>query len=247
MTRGHRSGGRRTRLVPAVLVALALGAGTAGVTTLVTAPSVGDGTLASPDQASLDRDVALVEGATADPPAGATTTTPTTVSSVSPTPTTTTTTSSTPPVTTTTTTTVKPTTTPPKPTTTQAPPPVDASVAGQVLAITNDERSKAGCAPVVLDSRLTQAAQAHSADMSARNYFSHTSLDGRTFVDRAKAAGYSSPGAENIAKGQRTAAAVMSAWMNSSGHRANILNCGLKTMGLGYVQSGYYWTQMFGW
>ncbi|WP_246010081.1 CAP domain-containing protein [Actinokineospora cianjurensis] len=246
MTRGHRSGGRRTRLVPAVLVALAVGAGTAGVATLATAPSVGDGTLASPDEASLDRQIALVEGTTADPSAESTTTTPTTLSSVSTTPTTTTTTSSSAPVTTTTTTTVKPTTTPPKPTTTQPPPPVDPSAAGQVLAITNDERAKAGCAPLVLDARLNQAAQAHSADMSAQNYFSHTSLDGRTFVDRAKAAGYPSPGAENIAKGQRTAAQVMTAWMNSSGHRANILNCGLTTMGLGFVQNGYYWTQIFG-
>ncbi|GAA3009927.1 hypothetical protein GCM10010483_63670 [Actinokineospora diospyrosa] len=124
---------------------------------------------------------------------------------------------------------------------------MDSSVAGQVLTITNEERAKAGCSPVALDSRLNQAAQDHSADMSAQNYFSHTSLDGRTFVDRAKAAGYTSPGAENIAKGQRTAAQVMTAWMNSAGHRANILNCGLKTMGLGFVQNGYYWTQMFGW
>ncbi|MCP2273837.1 putative conserved protein YkwD, contains CAP (CSP/antigen 5/PR1) domain [Actinokineospora diospyrosa] len=234
-------------MVSAVLVALAIGAGTAGITTVMTAPSVGDGTIGTPDQASLDREMTMVDGATAGSTAAAPTSTSTTLSSASTTPTTTTTTTTSAPVTTTTTT-VKPTTTTPKPTTTTAkPPPVDSSVAGQVLTITNEERAKAGCSPVALDSRLNQAAQDHSADMSAQNYFSHTSLDGRTFVDRAKAAGYTSPGAENIAKGQRTAAQVMTAWMNSAGHRANILNCGLKTMGLGFVQNGYYWTQMFGW
>ncbi|MBM7772814.1 uncharacterized protein YkwD [Actinokineospora baliensis] len=246
MTRRRRPGGRRIGVLSAVLVALAIGAGTAGITTVLTAPSVGDGTIGTPDQASLDREMTMVDGATAGSTAAAPTSTPTTPSSASTTPTTTTTTTTVP--VTTTTTAVKPTTTTPKPTTTTTkPPPVDSSVAGQVLAITNEERAKAGCAPVTLDSRLNQAAQAHSADMSAQNYFSHTSLDGRSFVDRAKAAGYNSPGAENIAKGQRTSAQVMTAWMNSAGHRANILNCGLKTMGLGFVQSGYYWTQMFGW
>ncbi|NJP49113.1 sigma-70 family RNA polymerase sigma factor [Streptomyces sp. SBST2-5] len=120
------------------------------------------------------------------------------------------------------------------------------SPAAQVLALTNAERSKAGCGPVTADSRLAKAAQLHSEDMSANNYFSHTSQDGRSFVDRAKAQGYPSPGAENIAKGQSSAAAVMDAWMNSPGHRANILNCDLKTMGVGVTTDDWTWTQVFG-
>ncbi|GAA0636103.1 hypothetical protein GCM10009535_10330 [Streptomyces thermocarboxydovorans] len=120
------------------------------------------------------------------------------------------------------------------------------SPAAQVLALTNAERSKTGCGPVTADSRLAKAAQLHSEDMSANNYFSHTSQDGRSFADRAKAQGYPSPGAENIAKGQSSAAAVMDAWMNSPGHRANILNCDLKTMGVGVTTSDWTWTQVFG-
>ncbi len=118
--------------------------------------------------------------------------------------------------------------------------------AAQVLAVTNTERSKAGCAPVTLDDRLARAAQLHSEDMSANDYFSHTGLNGSTFVDRAEAQGYPSPGAENIAQGQSSAASVMQAWMNSPGHRANILNCSLKTLGVGVVTSDWTWTQVFG-
>ncbi|SDC64605.1 Cysteine-rich secretory protein family protein [Actinokineospora iranica] len=124
--------------------------------------------------------------------------------------------------------------------------PTDQPVAAQVLALTNAERAAAGCAPLTPDARLDRAARTHSADMAARDYFSHVSLDGRTFVDRVVAAGYANPGAENIAFGQRTAAQVMDAWMASAGHRAHILDCELKTMGLGLDTDGYYWTQLFG-
>ncbi|WP_419998074.1 sigma-70 family RNA polymerase sigma factor [Streptomyces boninensis] len=134
----------------------------------------------------------------------------------------------------------------PKPTPTRTPPPADTSAAGQVLTIVNKERAGAGCRPLKLDSRLSRAAQLHSEDMSANNYFDHTSRDGRTFSDRAKAQGYQTPGAENIARGQSSPADVMSAWMNSEGHRANILNCDLTTMGLGLVEKDHTWTQMFG-
>ncbi|MCT7357003.1 CAP domain-containing protein, partial [Streptomyces sp. 15-116A] len=118
--------------------------------------------------------------------------------------------------------------------------------AAQVLALTNAERSKAGCGPVTADNRLARAAQLHSEDMSANDYFDHTSQDGRSFADRAKAQGYPSPGAENIARGQSSAASVMDAWMNSPGHRANILNCDLKTMGVGVTTNDWTWTQVFG-
>ncbi|MER7175864.1 sigma-70 family RNA polymerase sigma factor [Streptomyces mesophilus] len=150
----------------------------------------------------------------------------------------------------------KPTTPKPQPTRTKttqpAPPPKPPANPGgthaqQVLGLVNAERAKAGCSPVKLDSRLSKAAQLHSEDMSANDYFSHTSQDGRTFTDRAAAQGVDNAGAENIARGQSSAQSVMDAWMNSEGHRANILNCGLKTMGLGVVTSDWTWTQMFGW
>ncbi|MGP3976488.1 sigma-70 family RNA polymerase sigma factor [Streptomyces sp. 8N114] len=118
--------------------------------------------------------------------------------------------------------------------------------AEQVLALVNTERTKAGCRPLKLDDRLTRAAQLHSEDMSANHYFNHTSQDGRSFSDRAKAQGYQSPGGENIARGQSSPKDVMSAWMNSEGHRANILNCNLTTMGLGLVEDDRTWTQLFG-
>ncbi|RSD19923.1 CAP domain-containing protein [Amycolatopsis eburnea] len=142
---------------------------------------------------------------------------------------------------------------PPQPTTSEAPPPttksaakVASTVAGQVLDLVNDERAKAGCDPLTEESHLTKAAQDYSDQMSAGDFFSHTSPDGTTFDQRIKIAGYSKPGAENIAKGQTSAAQVMDAWMNSEGHRANILNCTLKKLGVGFTKAGNYWVQDFG-
>ncbi|CAL9539644.1 hypothetical protein SUDANB176_04219 [Streptomyces sp. enrichment culture] len=132
----------------------------------------------------------------------------------------------------------------PRPSTPAAP--AAGGPAAQVLSITNSERSKAGCGPVTLDDRLARAAQLHSEDMSANDYFSHTGKNGSSFADRAEAQGHPSPGAENIARGQNSAASVMQAWMNSPGHRANILNCSLKTLGVGVVTSDWTWTQVFG-
>ncbi|MEU3209270.1 CAP domain-containing protein, partial [Streptomyces cyaneofuscatus] len=135
---------------------------------------------------------------------------------------------------------------PPPPAPAPAPP---ASEGGQVLQIVNTERAKEGCGPVTSNDLLATAAQRHSADMAAQDYFSHTSLDGRDPGDRITAAGYRwSTYGENIAKGQRTPADVMQAWMNSPGHRANILNCSFKEMGIGKVDSGGgpVWTQKFG-
>ncbi|MGW3318364.1 sigma-70 family RNA polymerase sigma factor [Streptomyces fungicidicus] len=118
--------------------------------------------------------------------------------------------------------------------------------AAEVLSLTNTERAKAGCGPVKSDDRLARAAQLHSEDMSANDYFSHTGQNGSSFVDRAKAQGHPSPGAENIARGQSSAASVMDAWMNSPGHRANILNCSLTSLGVGVTESDWTWTQVFG-
>ncbi|WP_264029605.1 CAP domain-containing protein [Cellulosimicrobium sp. SH8] len=114
-----------------------------------------------------------------------------------------------------------------------------------VVERTNAERAAAGCGPLVVDERLTAAAQLHSEDMLAQGYFDHTSLDGRSPWDRAKAQGYANPGAENIAKGQATAEDVVRAWMESPGHRANILNCDLREIGVGHADR--VWTQLFGW
>jgi len=124
------------------------------------------------------------------------------------------------------------------------------TVQQQVVQLVNAQRARVGCRALVTDARLARAAQAHSADMAKRRYFSHTSLDGRTFVQRIRAQGYTGRYlGENIAAGQPSAKAVMDAWMKSPGHRANILNCHYKAIGVGYAVGGpyrYYWTQDFG-
>jgi uncharacterized protein YkwD len=130
-------------------------------------------------------------------------------------------------------------------------PPAGAPVNGEtaeVLRLVNVERARAGCPAVTADSRLTAAAQAHSADMAANGYFSHTGRNGSTIGSRVTAAGYRwSAVGENIAKGQPTPAAVMEAWMNSSGHRANILRCEYRNLGVGLAYDGRspVWTQDF--
>jgi uncharacterized protein YkwD len=124
----------------------------------------------------------------------------------------------------------------------------ESSAAAQVLALVNEERAKVGCSPVAANSALTGLAQRYSEDMAARGFFDHTDPDGRTPWDRAEKAGISNLGGENIARGQSDAAAVMDAWMNSPGHRANILNCDFKTLGVGVElgSGGPWWTQNFG-
>ncbi|MGW7536619.1 CAP domain-containing protein [Amycolatopsis sp. NPDC054798] len=117
---------------------------------------------------------------------------------------------------------------------------------GQVIELVNSERDKAGCDPVTEEPHLDKAAQGHSDDMSSRDYFSHDTPEGENFADRITDAGYPKPGAENIAKGATSADQVMRMWMNSSGHRKNILNCSLKKLGVGVATGGWYWTQDFG-
>ncbi|MEU1085763.1 CAP domain-containing protein [Streptomyces sp. NPDC005892] len=132
---------------------------------------------------------------------------------------------------------------------TEAPEPaVDTSVQAAVLSLVNQERSKVGCSPLTLSSSLTSLAQRFSQDMAARDFFDHTDPDGDTPWDRAAAAGISNLGGENIARGQADAQAVMDSWMNSEGHRANILNCDYTTLGVGvYIaDGGPWWTQDFG-
>ncbi|MFF5894405.1 CAP domain-containing protein [Streptomyces argenteolus] len=117
-----------------------------------------------------------------------------------------------------------------------------------VLALVNQERAKVGCSPVTTSASLTALAQDFSEDMAARAFFDHTDPDGATPWDRAAAAGVEGLGGENIARGQVDAQAVMDAWMASDGHRANILNCDYRTLGVGVHlgAGGPWWTQDFG-
>ena len=125
----------------------------------------------------------------------------------------------------------------------------DQSVAEvSVLALVNTVRATAGCQPLHADKKLSELASDFSADMAARAFFDHTDPDGDDPWDRAAQAGVKDLGGENIARGQATAQEVMDAWMNSEGHRANILNCDYKTIGVGAVfgDGGPWWTQDFG-
>ncbi|MEM7179544.1 MAG: CAP domain-containing protein [Spirochaetota bacterium] len=129
----------------------------------------------------------------------------------------------------------------------------------EVLRLTNIERRKVGAPPLKWDNNLARAARYHAADMATENYFSHDSQDRsggrlkkscatfkriRAFSNKA--------GAENIAAGSSTAKAVINQWMNSSGHRKNMLSKSYKTLGVGYYKKsgskwGNYWVQNFGW
>ncbi|MFI9169517.1 CAP domain-containing protein [Streptomyces lincolnensis] len=119
-----------------------------------------------------------------------------------------------------------------------------------VVGLTNKERTRAGLPPLTVDPLLTRAAQVYSTDMAARAFYSHTSPEGTQPWDRAAAAGsrHRSIG-ENIACGQRSPAEVVEGWMNSPGHRANILKPGFTHIGIGFAGGGprgTYWTQLFG-
>lgn len=139
----------------------------------------------------------------------------------------------------------------------------------RVVDLVNQERARVGCAALTVNAQLMTAARLHSEDMAMNNRFSHTGSDGSTVQQRIDAAGYAwSRYGENIAAGLSTPDAVMFdsayGWMSSPGHRANILNCSMREIGVGYyyqaddqpnvrldngVQSGpffHYWTQVFG-
>ena len=116
----------------------------------------------------------------------------------------------------------------------------------RVVELVNQARAQAGCRPLEVDDRLVAAANGHSSDMAARHYFAHTTPEGVTFDERIEQAGYPQPGAENIAQGQQDADAVMRSWMDSEGHRDNILNCDLAKIGVGVETGSRTWTQDFG-
>lgn len=148
--------------------------------------------------------------------------------------------------------TIAPTTVSPSPTarSTGAPTGIP-SLESRVVELTNAERGKAGCPALRLDLRLRTAARAHSTEMARYGTWGHAGRDGSTPGQRMARAGYNVDGgwAENIARGYADAEAVMQGWMGSAGHRANILNCGLRAIGVGVARASngrLYWTQDFG-
>lgn len=116
----------------------------------------------------------------------------------------------------------------------------------QVVDLVNNIRRQNGLPELTHNWELSRVARYKSQDMCDYRYFSHTSpVYGSPFtMIRNFGVSYRTAG-ENIAKGQKTPQAVVSGWMNSSGHRANILNASFTAIGVGYVSNGNYWTQMF--
>lgn len=136
-----------------------------------------------------------------------------------------------------------------------------ASFEDQVLTLVNQERAAgATCGgtayppagALYMHPQLRDAARAHSQDMATQDYFSHTSLDGRTFADRIRGAGYTaSPIGENIGAGYASPQAVVAGWMSSPGHCVNIMSASYRALGVGYAYTSgstyrHYWTQNFG-
>ena len=121
-----------------------------------------------------------------------------------------------------------------------------ASYEQEVIRLVNEHRKKNGLSPLTYDWQLARVARYKSQDMKDNRYFSHTSpVYGSPFqMMKSFGISYRSAG-ENIARGQKTPAAVVDAWMDSPGHRKNILNPSYTHIGVGYVADGSYWTQMF--
>ncbi|WP_043262866.1 CAP domain-containing protein [Streptomyces sp. CT34] len=120
-------------------------------------------------------------------------------------------------------------------------------IAARVVQLVNQERAKAGCSPLTLNTKLTKAAQDHSKDMADHSNMSHIGSDGSDPGARITRAGYNwSSYGENVAYGYNTPESVMAGWMSSPGHKRNILDCSFKEIGVGLAQPGSYWTQDFG-
>ncbi len=112
------------------------------------------------------------------------------------------------------------------------------------IELLNDYRVSIGCEALILDMRLTGVAEAHSEDMARRRFFSHTNPDGASYIDRIRRAGIPfSSAAENIAQTEEGARGVLDQWLASSGHRANIRNCGFTHHGVGRHENR--WTHLF--
>ncbi|MEU3460611.1 CAP domain-containing protein [Streptomyces sp. NPDC006733] len=124
-----------------------------------------------------------------------------------------------------------------------------ARYAQQVVDMVNSERARKGCKPVTVNAALQAAAQAHSDDMAARDYYEHNTPEGVGPGARMTSAGYHwSTWGENIYKSPQDARTAMDGWMKSPGHRDNILNCAFKEIGVGInlASNGPWWTQDFG-
>ncbi len=123
------------------------------------------------------------------------------------------------------------------------------SKASQILSLVNQERQARGLAKLTLDAKANKVAQVKAEDMAKKGYFSHTSPTYGSPFEMLKYFGVSYKAAgENIAKGQKTAQSVMNGWMNSQGHKANILNSNYTKLGVGYAVDANgtpYWVQMF--
>ena len=128
-------------------------------------------------------------------------------------------------------------------------PQLDSSVASyehEVVRLVNEIRQQNGLKPLIENWELSRVARYKSQDMLDHRYFSHTSPTYGSPFQMLKVFGLSYRTAgENIAKGYSSPQAVVNGWMNSSGHRANILNASYTQIGVGYVAQGHYWTQMF--
>lgn len=128
-------------------------------------------------------------------------------------------------------------------------PELDTSVTAfesEVIRLVNEARAANGLQPLTANWELSRVARYKSQDMADRSYFSHTSPTYGSPFQMIRAFGLSFRTAgENIAYGQRTPQQVFQGWMNSSGHRANILSASYTQIGVGYVADGHYWTQMF--
>jgi Ca2+-binding RTX toxin-like protein len=126
----------------------------------------------------------------------------------------------------------------------------------EVLNLTNQFRAKNNLPGLKLNTELQASAQSHSKNMAQQDFFSHTGKDGSQAWDRAKRVGYEANAmGENIAAGQTTPKTVVDGWINSPGHRANLLNASYTELGVGYfllkndtgkINYKHYWTQVFG-
>jgi uncharacterized protein YkwD len=119
----------------------------------------------------------------------------------------------------------------------------------QLVTQSNQSRHRAGCGQLKVNQALVTASVRHSSYMAATGRFSHTGSRGSNFATRSRSAGYGAAMGENIGWGYRTSSAMFKAWMASPGHRANILNCRAKSIGVGvvYARNGTpYFTQVFG-
>lgn len=138
-------------------------------------------------------------------------------------------------------------------------PPVTAGPAESVLSAVNAARAKAGCGPLRANPKLMAAARSHARAMAEQDFFAHAGKDGSRFSSRIERQGYSyRAAAENIAAGQTSAGEVVRSWLNSAGHRRNMLNCAMQETGIALVYQPddrplrgnraalrYYWVQVF--